>query len=310
MEIIFDNNGNPIFQNVTLNEFEQFSKFFQTKKYPTKNVSVNSSIIAEDCSLTETVPDKEEKSEQPYDLNGYYKISEIVRILNLPNNYYATLRPLILANKNDIRQNENAVPPIYHFEDVCKCIRKSRSRIANEALDKLGIYSKRKYTKKFKNDLIKEYKACGSYKTVSENHPEIPYGTMVTWFRNSNKSINQKESNLESEQNNNESNEILTYEQKLLKWKKYQYEKINDANLDVGKTISIILKKLTTIYGINWDQVKKDFYNYHQTHHKNMIELAYFVDHSYNEIYQNGCYNKLFENNLDDYISNGFSKAK
>lgn len=95
-------------------------------------------------------------------------------------------------------------------------------------------------------------------------------------------------------------NQNMTYDDSLKLWKRKQYEKIREYNLDVGKTCSQVFTRMTNIYGINWAQVSKDYSNYHQQKAKNVIELAYFLEHEFkNGVNGKEHYDNLFENCLD-----------
>lgn len=310
MEIVFDEYGKPTINQASFEEIVNFAKLFNDKNTTNTLSPVNSTCVSVPSTedIKSTPQKKQSNKKRPevhfneYDLDHYYSISEIVTILGLPFNYYGTLNPLIKMSPISVKTIEDCSPKLYLFSDVIKVIKGSKSKLGKEALKNIGIFTRNTYTLDQKEKVLAYYEECHSISDTANAFPNIPFATISTWIKKKNK-VDQTD--IEKSIVTPEKIQVVdkTYETELQKWKMKQYHKISEKNLNVGKTCSYIFKHLTIVYGINWLQLKKEFYQYYQTSSKSTIELAYFLDHAYNDLHPNGCYQNLFENNLDNFLS-------
>lgn len=93
-------------------------------------------------------------------------------------------------------------------------------------------------------------------------------------------------------------------EEKYQAWVKIQFAKIAKAGLQKGKTLSHIYRQMTNIYGINWQQLYKQFYNHYGVRSGSTLRAVYFLQtHMAQGEYGNEHYENLFETLLDDYLN-------
>ena len=90
----------------------------------------------------------------------------------------------------------------------------------------------------------------------------------------------------------------------FVKWKEEQYELIKSSgtHLSINQMCSKIFAKMRNIYGIVWEQSKRDFYKEKGRLPMSTMELCYYVQYEqkHNETEH---YEHLFENELDTIIS-------
>ena len=84
-------------------------------------------------------------------------------------------------------------------------------------------------------------------------------------------------------------------------WQKEIFAKMKKHGLEYNKTSSLIFTKMRNVYGIVWEQIKKDYFEHYGKSAASTMQMCYFVEyvqeHKPNEHYEN-----LFENELDAII--------
>lgn len=84
-------------------------------------------------------------------------------------------------------------------------------------------------------------------------------------------------------------------------WQREIFDKMKKNGLEYNKTSTKIFTTMRNVYGIVWEQVKKDFFEEKRYVPKSTIELCYYLQyvqkHGENEHYEN-----IFENELDKII--------
>lgn len=84
-------------------------------------------------------------------------------------------------------------------------------------------------------------------------------------------------------------------------WKKQMFELIDAKHLDHGAVCANIFKHLTKVYGIVWEQEKKNFYRDNGYFANSTLRLCYYMQYEekHGEFEH---YERLFENRLKDML--------
>lgn len=164
--------------------------------------------------------------------------------------------------------------------DECKVIEKP-----------LG-FCPRRYTKEYKEKIIEDIKKGKPLNDIAYKY-DISYNTLYTWKR--------RYLGYKSKKGKKLNADISDYDN----WRKDIYDYIESNKGDIKQTFFKAYGELTKVYGLNFEQLGKDFKNKYNRKAMSTIELIYFWQYEY-EHGEDERWDKLFENLvMDNMIKKG-----
>ena len=200
----------------------------------------------------------------------------------------------VVINMAKEEVNETPQPIKMSFEVDVKPIEADEESEVDECkvIEKPLGFCPRRYTKEYKEKIIEDIKKGKPLNDIAYKY-DISYNTLYTWKR--------RYLGYKSKRGKKLSADISDYDN----WRKDIYEYIESNKGDIKQTFFKVYRELTKVYGLNFEQLGKDFKNKYNRKAMSTIELIYFWQYEY-EHGEDERWDKLFENLvMDNMIKKG-----